>query len=131
LAGCQALIMPSKYESLSMVLLEAWAVMKPVVVNAECDVLVGQCRRSNGGLWYADFEEFTVELNTLMRSSLSTELGKSGYNYVKSEYSWPSIERKYLRLFSDTTNPLLPAVAQLTGDPSKHRMPSLNTVEKQ
>ncbi len=38
------LIMPSYFESLSMVALEAWALGKPVLANGQCDVLRGQCR---------------------------------------------------------------------------------------
>ena len=52
LAAADLLIMPSYYESLSMVLLESWALGRPVLVNGHCDVLRGQCIRSNGGLYY-------------------------------------------------------------------------------
>ncbi len=52
MAAAQALVMPSPYESLSMVALEAWALGRPVLANARCDVLVGQCLRSNAGLYY-------------------------------------------------------------------------------
>ena len=38
IAGAQALIMPSFFESLSMVALEAWALEKPVLANGRCDV---------------------------------------------------------------------------------------------
>ena len=51
-AGATALIMPSYFESLSMVTLEAWALGRPVLVNERCDVLAGQCLRSNAGLFY-------------------------------------------------------------------------------
>ncbi len=51
-----ALVNPSRYESLSLVLLEAWACGVPVVVNAACDVTVGQCARSDGG-FAVDFED--------------------------------------------------------------------------
>ena len=98
LAGCQALIMPSPHESLSMVLLEAWSVMKPAIVNAACDVLVGQCTRSNGGLWYTDYEEFASALRSVMHGGLSSHLGKFGYEFVKKEYSWESVETKYRQL---------------------------------
>ena len=37
------LIMPSYFESLSMVALEAWALGRPVLANGRCDVLRGQC----------------------------------------------------------------------------------------
>ena len=46
--------MPSYFESLSMVALEAWALGRPVLANARCDVLKGQCIRSNAGLYYDD-----------------------------------------------------------------------------
>jgi len=57
---CRAkfLIMPSPYESLSLVTLEAMACGTPVLVNGECDVLKGHCIRSNAGLWYQDYDEF-------------------------------------------------------------------------
>jgi glycosyltransferase involved in cell wall biosynthesis len=60
LAAAEALVMPSPYESLSMVLLEAWAVDTPVLVNAQCDVLLGQCLRSRGGLYYANAANSTA-----------------------------------------------------------------------
>ena len=44
--------MPSYFESLSMVALEAWALGRPVVANGKCDVLRGQAVRSNAGLYY-------------------------------------------------------------------------------
>ena len=60
--------MPSFYESLSMVTLEAWALGRPVLANARCDVLQGQCRRSNGGLFYATYGEFREALMLLLGS---------------------------------------------------------------
>ena len=48
-----------------MVALEAWALGKPVLANGRCDVLRGQCVRSNGGLYYEDFEEFAEALYAL------------------------------------------------------------------
>ena len=58
LYGAEFLVMPSQYESLSMVALEAWAVGKPVLANGRTEVLHGQCRRSHAGLWYSDYDEF-------------------------------------------------------------------------
>ena len=52
LAAADLLVMPSYYESLSMVALEAWAVGKPVLANGKCEVLRGQCIRSKAGLYY-------------------------------------------------------------------------------
>ena len=96
LAACAALIMPSPHESLSMVLLEAWSVGKPVLVNGRCAVLVGQCRRAHGGLWYEDFAEFTRGLATLLEGRVPGVLGRQGWRFVRENYSWPVIEKIYL-----------------------------------
>jgi glycosyltransferase involved in cell wall biosynthesis len=97
MAGAEALVMPSNYESLSMVALEAWALGRPVVANARCDVLLGQCLRSNAGLYYEHSAEFDAVLDRLLDdSSLVGRLGEHGRNYFMRHYSWPVIERKYL-----------------------------------
>ncbi len=96
LAACTALVMPSFYESLSMVLLEAWALARPVLVNAHCDVLQGQTRRASGGLWYNDGAEF-VEACRLLScdDQLGDRLGAAGKHYYDANYTWPVIEDKY------------------------------------
>jgi len=96
LAACSFLVMPSFYESLSMVLLEAWAVSKPVLVNTHCAVLRGQVERARGGLYYGNGEEF-IEAVTLLFSDgrLRATCGASGHRYFADNYRWPVIERKY------------------------------------
>lgn len=42
------LILPSEFESLSMVVLEAMYLKTPVIVNGKCPVLRGHCTKSNG-----------------------------------------------------------------------------------
>jgi hypothetical protein len=107
--------MPSYYESLSMVALEAWAVGTPVIANAQCDVLLGQCLRSNAGLYYADAAEFAAVLDTVASDrALAERLGQNGRRYYEQHYSWPVIERKYLEMF-----------ASLSSNPPPHRMERL------
>ena len=99
LEGALALVMPSFYESLSMVTLEAWAMEKPVLANALCEVLKGQCLRSNAGLFYEDYNEFHEALALLLGSpELRRALGANGRKYYEANYSWESIENKYLAL---------------------------------
>lgn len=96
LAASMALVMPSFYESLSMVLLEAWALSWPVVVNGHCDVIRGQSERSNGGLWYRNSAEFAECLRWLAQDRrLGAALGESGHAYYKANYTWPTIVDKY------------------------------------
>jgi len=100
LAACEALIMPSRYESLSMVTLEAWWAERPVLANAKCAVLRGQCQRSNAGLYYAGYDEFREALAALESDAgLRKTLGANGRRYFEQNYAWDVIERKYLALF--------------------------------
>jgi glycosyltransferase involved in cell wall biosynthesis len=100
IAAAEALVMPSHYESLSMVALEAWALGKPVLVNARCDVLLGQCLRSNAGLFYEDSIEFAAALERIIGDKpLATALGHNGRAYFERHYAWPVVERKYLEMF--------------------------------
>lgn len=97
LVGSLALIMPSFYESLSMVTLEAWAKRKPVLANSRCEVLKGQCLRSNAGLLYEDQGEFTEALTLLLSSpQLRGAMGENGERYFTQNYTWEVIENKYL-----------------------------------
>jgi glycosyltransferase involved in cell wall biosynthesis len=100
LAAADLLVMPSYYESLSMVALEAWAVGKPVLANGKCEVLRGQCIRSKAGLYYETQAEFTETLRTIAESrTLNAALGANGRHFFEQHYSWPVIEQKYLDMF--------------------------------
>ena len=97
IAAAELLIMPSYLESLSMVALEAWALGKPVLANAKCEVLQGQCLRSNAGLFYENFREFSETLRVIdTNPSLQAALGRNGRAFFERHYSWPVIEKKYL-----------------------------------
>ncbi len=97
LAAADLLIMPSYYESLSMVALEAWALGKPVLANGACEVLRGQCIRSRAGLYYDNRAEFVETLRAMTGGrGLSGALGSHGREFFERNYAWPVIERKYL-----------------------------------
>jgi glycosyltransferase involved in cell wall biosynthesis len=108
LAAADLLIMPSYFESLSMVALEAWAIGRPVLANGRCDVLKGQCIRSGAGLYYESYPEFAETLYALESNGpLNARLGANGRDYFLRHYSWPVIVRKYLDMFDllDRTPP--------------------------
>ena len=48
LAGAEVMVNPSAYESFSLVLLEAWTLGIPVLVNASCAATMEHCRRRVG-----------------------------------------------------------------------------------
>ena len=100
MAAADLLIMPSYYESLSMVALEAWALGRPVLANGKCDVLKGQCLRSNAGLFYETYGEFVGALEAIEQNRwLAGTLGRNGRQFFRDQYDWPVIEQKYLAMF--------------------------------
>jgi glycosyltransferase involved in cell wall biosynthesis len=116
LAAADLLVMPSRFESLSMVALEAWALGKPVLANGHCDVLRGQCVRSNGGLYYENFEEFAEALYALEGTGpLGATLGRYGRDFFKRHYTWQVIERKYLEMFERLKREPVPVMTPVPG----------------
>ena len=95
LTRARALVMPSPFESLSMVLLEAWNHGLPALVNARCKVLRGQVARANGGLYYGNTTEFIAALDYLLdHPEAARQLGRQGLAYVDREYRWPVVMNK-------------------------------------
>lgn len=101
LAAADLLVMPSRYESLSMVTLEAWWAERPVLANGKCEVLRGQCRRSNAGLYYSSYDEFRECLEILeSRPELRRSLGANGRRYFEQNYAWDVVIGKYQALLA-------------------------------
>jgi glycosyltransferase involved in cell wall biosynthesis len=83
---------PSRNESFSIVLMQAWLAERPVVVHSNGAVTRFHCERSNGGLWYTTYAEFEEVMDRLLADeSLRAALGRSGRRFVESEYSWPAV----------------------------------------
>ena len=119
LAAAEFLIMPSYFESLSMVALEAWALGKPVLANGRCDVLRGQAVRSNGGLYYENYGEFAEAVRVLDSAPhVAATLGQNGSRFFRTHYAWPVIERKYLDMFEQLSK-------QDAGDIARRPAPEL------
>ncbi|MEK3760711.1 glycosyltransferase family 4 protein [Paenibacillus sp. FSL P4-0338] len=95
--NAKILMMPSRFESLSMVVLESLYYETPVIVNGHCDVLVGHCDRGNAGLYYTDYQEFEYCLNTMLRDDhLMSLMGRRGKEYVHNHFDWDVIINKFI-----------------------------------
>jgi hypothetical protein len=121
-----------------MVALEAWALGKPVLANGRCDVLQGQCLRSNAGLFYETDEEF-IETLALLQSNrrLSAAMGRNGREYFQRHYAWPVIVRKYMDMLErleaeDKAGMPRPAIEDVPGWFARRRKdrPAANAVVK-
>ena len=117
MAAADLLIIPSYFESLSMVALEAWALGRPVVANGKCDVLKGQCIRSNAGLYYETYLEFLTVMQFLeKRPNIGDALGANGRRFFRDNYEWTVIERKYIDLLERLAQePMASAMEPLPG----------------
>jgi len=105
LEAATVVVCPSPYESLSLLALEALSVGTPVLVNARSAVLVEHCIRSNGGLYYAERDEFVECLKLLVRDArLRAALGTNGRDYVRRNYRWDVVIGKYERIFASVRN---------------------------
>lgn len=104
--GASALILPSKFESLSISVLEAMALNRPVIVNGICDVLKGHCVKSNGGLYYKGYFEFEACLNYMLEhEDIWNQMGKNAKQYVDDYFQWDVIMDKFnhmLEMVKDT-----------------------------
>ena len=97
LAGARTFTAPGAQEGL--------AVGTPILVNGRSEVLVEHCVRSNGGLYYADKDEFIECMKLLFSDArLRAALGRNGRDYVRKNYRWDVVLGKYERIFARVRN---------------------------
>src|SRR3954470_1654180 len=101
LEAATVVVVPSPYESLSLLALESFAVGTPILANARSEVLVDHCHKSNAGLYYADRYEFGECLRLLIGDHrLRAALGQNGRAYIRRNYRWDVILGKYEKMFT-------------------------------
>ena len=83
-------VYPSKFESLSLILLEGMSRGKAMLVNGKCAVLKEHCQKSEGGaLYYTGEKDFISKLHNMETSDeLRLQMGEKGKRYVAKEYDW-------------------------------------------
>jgi glycosyltransferase involved in cell wall biosynthesis len=102
MSGAEAFIMPSPYESFSIVTLEAMAQKTPVLASTGSDIIVDHIEKSNGGLLYRDYESFKKGIDLLLNNKKkSSDLGKNGSRYVNDNYSNEKISKKLKDLLNN------------------------------
>jgi glycosyltransferase involved in cell wall biosynthesis len=95
LAHAEVVVIPSRLESLSLVLLEAWSHARPVLVNGECAVTRGHVRRAGGGACYRGAAELAARLGQLLDDPAARRAqGERGRAYVDARYRWPAVEAR-------------------------------------
>ncbi|HEY3218762.1 MAG TPA: glycosyltransferase family 4 protein [Candidatus Limnocylindria bacterium] len=102
LAAADALVLPSRFESLGIVLLESWQVGTPVLVPRANAVTSGQVKRSGGGLAYQE-ETFDAALATLLGDREA--IGLRGREWVRAQCSWAAFDARLERLVALAASP--------------------------
>ena len=108
LEAATVVVVPSPYESLSLLALESFAVGTPILANARSEVLVDHCQKSNAGLYYADRDEFVESHEAAGRRprGCAPRWARNGRAYVRKNYRWDVILAKYERMFTKLRGPL-------------------------
>jgi glycosyltransferase involved in cell wall biosynthesis len=97
-AGAMLFVQPSYFESFSLALCEAWVVRVPALVQGHCEVLVGQARRSGGGIPYTSYAEFSAAVEHLFDDEpLRRQMGENGRQYVLDNYQWGDLNHRWER----------------------------------
>ena len=95
LKGARALVLASRFESLSIVVLESMVMGRPVLVNGECEVLYDHAVQSGAGLYFRDDAEFSAALHWLLtHDGEYAQMCENGRKYVEENYSWEKITEK-------------------------------------
>jgi glycosyltransferase involved in cell wall biosynthesis len=112
LSAASLFVLPSLFESLSIIILEAWLANTAVVVNGRCAVTRSQCQRSQGGLYYTTYDEFAAVLERLLTDTpLRQQLAENGRHFVRQQYAPDHIISQYqaiLQSFSSTGQKAVP-----------------------
>lgn len=101
IAGAKAVLTLSENESFSIVLMEGWLLGVPAVVSASSAVLMGHIRRSSGGLYAANAEDFAGILNYLgCEPHVARRLGENGKQYATENFSFDAVLGRYFEVFN-------------------------------
>ena len=87
MSGASILLVPSAFESLSIVTLEAMGQKTPVLVDARSEVLCSHVKQSGAGRIYEGYQSFANELTEMLKDQKTlSEMGARGREYVVSRY---------------------------------------------
>lgn len=91
-AAAAALAQPSRNESFSRTVMEAWLAGTFVVANAESAVVRWHCERSGAGVTWRDREGLVAALELVAeRPDVVAELARGGRDHVLAHYTWPTV----------------------------------------
>ena len=98
-AAADIFCMPSVNESFSIATMESWLMETPVLVHGHCAVTHEHCLKSNGGLYFTNYDEFAATVDYLLdHPQTARQMGRNGRQYVLDNFQWPAVTAKYQQL---------------------------------
>ena len=104
LLKAKALVIPSFYESLSLVTLESMAYGIPVIANKDCEVLKDHVENSHAGFLINDYKSFETALNIIASPQFDAALlSINAKKYVAENYTWDVTIKKYQKAIAQVS----------------------------
>lgn len=97
LRNATVVVQPSRNESFSRVMMEAWSLGRPVAVNRVCEATAVAVNTSGGG-WTAGSENEWVKLFRMFETMSDAELdhiGEKGREYARDNADWNKVIPRY------------------------------------
>jgi glycosyltransferase involved in cell wall biosynthesis len=97
LAGCRALFQPSRNESYSRVIMEAWFFGKPVAAHSDCDATRLAVTNASGGWTAGTLTEWSELFDRVAKTEAAdlSKMGGRGREYARQFADWEGVIDRY------------------------------------
>ena len=91
-------VVPSRYDTMTIVALEAAILATPIIITKQCDF--NELKKSNGAVIVdANTNDISKVLKNTLKNKNLNLMGKKLKKYVKNNYNWNLISKKFENMF--------------------------------
>ena len=82
--------------------MESWLTNTPVLVHEGCDVTRSHVSKSNGGLYFENYNEFEACVRYIVSNpDVADAMGENGKKYVEDNYAWQVLTDRYIQFMEE------------------------------